>query len=200
MDPVSKFLIGMHPDERGMEVGFRFIEEMVSKLKDRFSPIYMTDGYRIYNEVFNRLMGEWSLEKYRGRGRPPIPKFKYSSRFNYGQVIKTRQGKRLENVDYKVLSGTVPADMFNTSSIERMNLTIRNGMARLKRICQTFSKSIRFLEGGCNLFRAIYNFCRPHMTLNETGRKVTPAMKIGLTEDVWSLRDLMTFSYRENIR
>ena len=49
MDPDSKYLLGMHPDERGIEVGIEFVRKMTSKLRDRFSPIYMTDGYRVYN-------------------------------------------------------------------------------------------------------------------------------------------------------
>lgn len=199
MDPDSKYLLGMHPDERGIEVGIEFVRKMTSKLRDRFSPIYMTDGYRVYNEAFLERMGEWTKAEYGGRGRPPIAKWGYSPRFNYGQVIKTRQGKKLEKVEYRILSGNVPDDKFNTSSIERMNLTIRNGMARLKRISQTFSKSLKFLEGGCDLFRGIYNFCRPHMTLMGTDGKRTPAMELGLTDRIWSMRELMTFSYRQNI-
>ena len=81
-----------------------------------------------------------------------------------------------------------------------MNLTIRNSMARLKRISQNFSKEIKDLEQCCDLFRAMYNFCRPHMSLSSGTIKVTPAMSIGLTDRVWSLRELMTFSYRKNIR
>ena len=189
----------MHPDECGIEVGHEFVGKMIRKLKDRSSPVYMTDGYRVYNEVFLQVMVEWSLAEYGGRGRPPVPKFGYSRRFNYCQVIKTRQCKKLEKVEYKIVPGDVPKDAFNTSSIERMNLTIRNGMARLKRICQTFSKSLVFLKGGCGLFKAIYNFCRPHMALNEPDCKITPAMHMGMTDGVWSLRKLMTFSYKQNI-
>lgn len=153
----------------------------------------------MYDEAFLEHTGERSRAKYGGRGRPPVAKWNLSSRFNYGQVIKTRQGKKLEKVEYKIPSGNVPEDRFNTSSIVRMNLTIRNGMARLKRICQTFPKNLRFLEGGCNLFRGVYNFCRPHMTLSGMDGKRTPAMELGLTDRVWSMRELMTFSYRQNI-
>ena len=71
MDPDSKYLLGMHPDERGIEVGIEFVRKMTSKLRDRFSPIYMTDGYRVYNEAFLERMGEWTKAEYGGRGRPP---------------------------------------------------------------------------------------------------------------------------------
>lgn len=105
MDPDSKYLLGMHPDERGIEAGIEFVKRMTSKLRDGFSPIYMTDGHRVYDEAFLEHTGERSRAKYGGRGRPPVAKWNLSSRFNYGQVIKTRQGKKLEKVEYKVPSG-----------------------------------------------------------------------------------------------
>ena len=90
MDPDSKYLLGMHPDERGIEAGIEFVKRMTSKLRDGFSPIYMTDGHRVYDEAFLEHTGERSRAKYGGRGRPPVPKWNLSSCFNYGQVIKTR--------------------------------------------------------------------------------------------------------------
>lgn len=190
----------MHPDARGKEVGYQFVDDMVCKLHDPLGPFYMTDGYKVYPEAFLRCLGVWTLKPYCGRGRRPIQKFGFPEKFNYGQVVKTRNGKRLESVDYRIVSGHVPEECFNTSAVERMNLTIRNCMARLKRISQNYSKELNDLEQACDLFRAIYNFCRPHMGLSTGTIKVTPAMKLGLTDRVWSLRELMTFSYRQNIR
>ena len=200
IDAASKYLIGMHPDERGKEVGYSFVAEMISKFDDPYSPIYMTDGYKVYTEAFLKRLGQWDRRPYRGHGRPPVWKSGYPDCLNYGQVVKTRQGKKLEKVEYKVMSGTIPEGWFNTSAVERMNLTIRNSMARLKRISQNFSKEIKDLEQCYDLFRAMYNFCRPHMSLSSGTIKVTPAMSLGLTDRVWSLRELMTFSYRKNIR
>lgn len=196
IDASSKYLIGMHPDERGKEVGYSFVDEMISKFGDPLGPVYMTDGYKVYTEAFLKSLGEWSIKPYGGRGRPPVWKFGYPDGFNYGQVVKTRNGRRLEKVEYKVISGMIPEGWFNTSTVERMNLTIRNCMARLKRITQNFSKDIVDLEQSCDLFRAMYNFCRPHMSLGAGSDKVTPAMSLGLTDRVWSLRELMTFSHR----
>ena len=46
----------------------------------------------------------------------------------------------------------------------------------------------------------VYNFCRPHMSLSKGKEKVTPAMALGVTDRVWTIGDMMTFSFRENIR
>ena len=190
----------MHPDERGNIVGYGFVGDMISKLKDPYSPIYMTDGYRVYQEALLRHLGKKVRKLYGGRGRPPKWKFRFPDYLNYGQVIKTRNGMKLENVEYKVMSGTIPEEWFNTSAVERMNLTIRNSLARLKRISMTFSKDMLALEQSCHVIKAYYNFCRPHMTLSKGHDSKSPAMEMGLTDEIWSVRKLMSFPYRQNIR
>jgi hypothetical protein len=43
------------------------------------------------------------------------------------------------------------------------------------------------------LFIAYYNYCRPHKTLTErNGRKTTPMMESGLTNHVWTIKELLT--------
>lgn len=37
------------------------------------------------------------------------------------------------------------------------------------------------------------------MTFSGMDGKRTPAMELGLTDRIWSMRELMTFSYRQNI-
>lgn len=186
----------MRADVRGKEVGYDFVEETIMKMPYGHRPYFMTDGYRVYNEAMERIYGEWSIRPYRGRGRPPVWKYSLPDDLDYGQVVKTRKGKKLESVEYIHVSGHVPAEYLNTSAVERMNLTIRNRMARLKRRCQTFSKDIGILNQSVDVFRAMYNLCSPHSSL---GKNRTPGMEIGLAEEVWDVRKLMSFSYRDNI-
>ena len=47
------------------------------------------------------------------------------------------------------------------------------------------------VEAALSLLFAFYNFCRPHMTLKEEGHKRTPAMAAGLTDHVWSAKELI---------
>jgi IS1 family transposase len=196
----------MHADERGKIVGYAFVENTIRKLRYGHRPYFMTDGYKVYNEALAQIYACWNKAHYRGRGRPPVWKWGLPDDLDYGQVVKTRKGQKLESVEYIRISGNVPREFLNTSAIERMNLTIRNRMARLKRRCQTFSKDLRMLNLSVDVFRAIYNFCSPHSSLNMKVkcnggifRKVTPAMELGLTDEVWTVRRLMRFSYRNNI-
>ena len=191
----------MDASARGAPAGKVFVNKILAKLKDKSSPIYMTDGYTVYNRAFASHFGEWRSGHITPKGRvSKHPKFFWSDRFNYGQVVKTRDGDKLESVDYVVVSGDIPKELFNTSGVERMNLTIRERMARLKRKCTTFSKDVADLQQSCDLFRSIYNFCRPHMSLGNAQRPVTPAMYMGLTDHVWGIRELMTYPYRQKVR
>ena len=73
-----------------------------------------------------------------------------------------------------------------TSHVERSNLTMRMMIRRMTRLTNAFSKKWENHEAALALFFAYYNFCRVHLTL-----KRTPAMKSGLADHVWSLRELL---------
>ena len=80
----------------------------------------------------------------------------------------------------------------NTSFVERLNLTIRQGSAYLCRrtICQARWKER--LEDHLELLRCHYNFVRPHRAL-KFGREVrTPAMQAGLTRRRLTLREIFS--------
>jgi len=77
---------------------------------------------------------------------------------------------------------------------------MRMSIRRLTRLTNGFSKKWENHEAALGLFFAHYNYCRPHMTLTEatwTGEgpptKTTPAMAAGLTDHVWTLREVLLF-------
>jgi hypothetical protein len=86
----------------------------------------------------------------------------------YGQVIKTRRNDRVVRVERRAVIGagglkqalrnSEDSVKLNTSFVERLNLTIRQGSAYLGRrtICQARSKER--LEDHIELFRCYYNF------------------------------------------
>ncbi len=78
----------------------------------------------------------------------------------------------------------------NTSFIERLNLTIRQGSLYLcqRTICHARWKER--LEDHLELLRCHYNFIRPHKAL-KFGREVrTPAMQAGLASARLSFREV----------
>jgi hypothetical protein len=58
---------------------------------------------------------------------------------------------------------------------------------RLTRLTNGFSKKLVNLQAAIAIFMTYFNLCRVHQTL-----RVTPAMEAGLTDHVWSIRELLT--------
>jgi IS1 family transposase len=82
--------------------------------------------------------------------------------------------------------GNPDPDKVCTSHVERMNLNIRMDSRRMTRLTNAFSKKWTKLCAMMSLYFAYYNFCRVHKTL-----RVTPAMEAGITDHIWSLRELL---------
>jgi IS1 family transposase len=123
------------------------------------------------------------------------------------QICKTREKGKVTDINYNLYQGTVKdaaqvivdskvSSMFNTAFIERFQSTLRQFCSRLKRKAYTFSKKIEKLEIFLSLYQGFYNIARPHATLRKESRKnTTPAMAAGLTDHVWSIRELLSYQF-----
>ena len=89
--------------------------------------------------------------------------------------------------------------MLNTSYIERLNATFRERLASLTRKCRHAVSKEATLHAGMYLIGSTYNFCIPHQQLSKAldlggcAFPCTPAMASGLTDHVWSIKELLTF-------
>jgi len=145
-------------------------------------PLITTDGYRYYAIVLGRLLGRGCI---------------------HGQVVKTYRKNRVTKVERDLSIGSEwrlrdalerseDSDCLNTSFVERLNLTIRQGSAYLRRRSPAHARLRQFLAGHLELLRCYYNFVRPHMALR-FGREVrTPAMQAGLVTRRLTFRDVFT--------
>jgi IS1 family transposase len=98
-------------------------------------------------------------------------------RYSPGEVVEAVPVPRLGNPD---------PERICTSHIERQNLTMRMQIRRLTRLTNGFSKKWENHWAALCLHFAWYNFVRIHKTL-----RVTPAMEAGLTDHIWSIRELL---------
>ena len=116
---------------------------------------------------------------------------------DYGQIVKTYgatdvQGQRryspaeIVNITRKIISGNPDPRLISTSYVERQNLTMRMHMRRLTRLTNAFSKKLDNFKSAVSLHFAYYNFVRVHKSL-----RMTPAMAGGVTDTIWSIRDLV---------
>ncbi len=132
------------------------------------------------------------------------------------QVLLVRR-RRLVRVSHRVVFGTLEAVnavlaplgcQINTAFIERLNLSIRQHVAAVGRRVTTLCKGEDGMRQQLVLFQAYHNFCLPHASLrvplgapvptNGTGsakqwQPRTPAMTAGLTDHVWTLREVLLF-------
>ena len=92
--------------------------------------------------------------------------------------------------------------------VERLNLTLRQHVAAIGRRVSTLCKGEDGLRQQLALYHVYYNFCLPHASVRQplpqpvpthgTGsakqwRPRTPAMAAGLTDHVWTLREVLLF-------
>ncbi len=117
-------------------------------------------------------------------------------RADYGMLVKQYAENKGEEKRYspaectgckrKTIIGTPNKKRISTSHVERQNLTMRMQIRRLTRLTNAFSKKWENLWAALCLHFAYYNFCRVHSSL-----RVTPAMESGLTDRVWTIRELL---------
>jgi hypothetical protein len=132
-------------------------------------------------------------------------------------VVKTVRRRRLFRVKPRVVFGTLEAVQqrlaawgwqINTAFIERVNLSIRQHVAAVGRRVRTLCKGEEGLHQQLALYQMYYNFCLPHASLRlllpqpeftkglgsaKRWRPPTPAMAAGLTDHVWTLREVVLF-------
>ena len=119
-----------------------------------------------------------------------------------GHVLKTRRNNRVVRVERRVKIGRASrltaallasedSETLHTSFIERLNLTIRQGSAYLRRRSPCHARGADQLH-GVDLLRCSYNFIRPHRALQFGRETRTPAMQGGLVSQRLALRDIFT--------
>jgi transposase InsO family protein len=136
----------------------------------------------------------------------------------YGQVKKSYQRRKLVRVSQVMRLGTQDAlqaalqglgfsGRLNTAFIERVNLTVRHGVAALARRTWATAQQAPQLLVHLEWWRAYYHFVRPHLSLRvklmqprERGgkrlaqrfRHRTPAIAAGRTTRRWTAREVLS--------
>lgn len=121
-----------------------------------------------------------------------------------GQVIKHTVRRRLVAVERRLAQGSAAATALitashggsglNTSYIERLNGTFRSRLARLGRRTRHGACQQRRLHAAMYLVGTVYNFCSWHASLvSETGRARTPALAAGLSDQGWTVDELLQY-------
>ena len=218
MDPESKLVLAIDVGERTLALAQRVVHRVVQVLAPDCAPLFLTDGFREYLTALLTHYGQWvQPARQRAHGPAPKPRWMPLPQLLYAQVIKTVRRRRLVRVSHRVVFGTLEAVQqvlaacgwqINTAFIERVNLSIRQHVAAVGRRVTTLCKGEDGMQQQLILYHVYDNFCLPHASLrqpllvpeptNGSGsaklwRPCTPAMAAGLTDHVWTLREVLLF-------
>jgi len=218
MDPESKLLLAIDIGDRTLAMAQRVVHHVTQVLAPDCTPLFLTDGFREYLTALLTHYGHW-VQPEHPQAKGPRLKSRWMPQpgLLYAQVIKTIRQRRLVRVRHRVVFGTLEAIndvlalhgwQLQTAFIERVNLSMRQHVAAVGRRVATLCKGKDGLRQQLALYHGYYNFCLPHTSVrkplllleptNGTGsakrwQPQTPAMVAGLTDHVWSLREMLLF-------
>lgn len=175
IDAESKLILSHAVGQRDANTGVRFLQRLNGAVVGQTQ--VTSDGLAVYTHNVPLYMG---------------------SRVSFAQLIKTYRNTQvehryspavIESVEIVPRFGNPDLEHVSTSYAERLNLSVRMHVRRFTRLTNAHSKSGEHHAAMMGLFVAWYNYCRKNEALGK-GR-ITPAMAAGLTDEPWSLEDLL---------
>lgn len=162
-----------------------------------------TDGWAAYPGSIRRAFRE-KVKQTVGRGRTALVAW---PDIFIATVIKHTRKRRVVEITRRMTQGTIEqaeellmqsqgGSVLNTAFIERLNATFRERLATLTRRCRHAAHRVEALSTGMYLIGCVYNFCVIHDELSSSrhfGSPSTPAMAAGLTDRIWSVKEVLTF-------
>jgi hypothetical protein len=218
MDPQSKLLVVIDVGGRTLAMAQRVVHQVAKVLAPGCVPLFLTDGLKAYGTALLTHFGFW-MQPERRHDTGPRPKSRWMPlpALLYAQVVKSYRRRRLVGVTHRVVFGSRLAIeqmlarcgwTINTAFVERLNLDIRQCVAAIGRRVNTLCQGAVGLQDQLVLFQVYHNFVLPHSSLrqrlpfpeatNGSGsakvwRPCTPAMAAGLTDHVWSLKEVLLY-------
>ena len=218
MDPTSKLLVVVDIGSRTLAMAQRVVHQVVQVLAPGCVPLFLTDGFKAYTTALLTHFGSWmQLQRRQAKGPMPKPRWRPLPELLYAQVVKSYRRRRIVGVKHRVVFGTQLAIeqvlatcgwTINTSFVERINLDIRQRVAAIGRRVNTLCQGEAGLRDQLVLFQVYHNFVLPHASLREAlakpiptngrgsakvSRPCSPAMAAGLTDHVWSLKEVLFY-------
>jgi len=216
IDPCTKILPVLHLGPRTQNMAHLLIHSLRRILAPGCFPLFTSDGLNLYFYALTAHFGRWLEVGHRGR---KARRWQVAAGLIYGQVKKSYRRRKLVRVTHVMRLGT-QADLtsalqgmgfsgrLNTAFIERVNLTVRHGVAALARRTWSTAQQAPHLLAHLQWWRAYYHFVRPHASLRvtlgqprERGGKLvaqryrqrTPAMAAGRASRQWSTREVLCY-------
>ena len=207
MEAQTKFAVVVSTGRRTLESVRRQIGELAERTDHQLPKLITSDEYQPYRRGLLEQYGLPTPRRRRGRrGRHPKPRLAAPKDLVYATVHKHRRKGRVvrtsieriygtaEQLDHALANSTVSKKV-NIAFIERYNGTDRHLNSRKGRKTYRFSKDPALHRAMTHYAQTVYNFCRPNRSLRQRGavhrwRPRSPAMAQGLSDHIWSIREL----------
>ena len=202
IDASSKLVPVLKIGPRTMNLAYSVVHELNQMLQPGCIPIFSSDGLKLYFYALTAHFGSWRQGE---EGQKPV--WEIASTFLYAQLKKIQRRRRLVRVERRMLCGELEqlkdglkalglSGKINTAFIERLNLTLRQGVSFLTRRTWGTAQYTPELEVSLDWWRGYYHFVRYHESLRvklaqplarkgkQTPRKYrrrTPASAAGFT-------------------
>jgi IS1 family transposase len=183
IDADTRLIISWLASNRSQEAADAFIADLKARTSMRLQ--ITTDGYSSYIDAIARAFPNRGdvdyaeeIKTYQNAPQPGMSPNAAASRYSPGRLQSVIRNPRI---------GMPITANISTAYMERWNLTLRMQNRRFKRLTNAYSKKFENHRHMIAMTVVFYNFCKSHKSL---GGK-TPAQVAGLTDYVWTVRDLL---------
>ncbi len=215
IDHCTKLLPVLHLGPRTQHTAHLVIHSLRQRLAPGCLPLFTSDGLNLYFYALTAHFGQWREERRRWRN---VRRWQVAASLIYGQVKKCYRRRKLVRVRPVMRLGTQAAltvalqqlgfsGRLNTAYIERVNLTVRHGIAALARRTWAAAQQSPHLLAHLEWWRAYYHFVRPHASLRvglmqprerrgkrlvQRYRPSTEALAAGRTSRRWTAHEVLS--------
>jgi len=203
IDPLTKILPSLHLGNRKNQDAMALTHDLKLRLQKDCVPAFTTDGLRGYFYAITAHFGHWTRPKSARKDHWSV-----SNDLLYGQLVKRYKGRKPAFPIMRMLWGSRKdlndllaqhgfSPIIQTAFIERVNLSIRRGVAPLMRKTWSLAQSPEHLLRHLEWWRVYYHLIRPHASLAipipglRKNRPRSPAMAAKLTAKLWTVGDVL---------
>jgi len=203
IDPLTKILPSLHLGNRKNDDAMTLTHDLKLRLKPDCIPVFTVDGLRAYFYSVTAHFGHWFRPE-----RARTNHWQVSDHLLFGQLVKQRKSRKSGFAIMRMLCGKRKdlnallkqygfAPIIQTAFIERVNLTIRRGVAPLMRKTWSLAQKPEHLLLHIEWWRAYYHFIRPHESLSILipglckYRQSSPAQAANLASKLWTVEDVL---------
>jgi IS1 family transposase len=177
IDPESKLMLSAQAGERSLAMAQAVLHQIAQLLAPDCAPLFLSDGNPTYLPAIARHFGHWvQLPRRQAKGPAPKPLWMPLPGLLYAPVVKKMRRQRMVEVKRHVVIGTQAAVdevlrawgwVINTSFVERLNLSLRQRVAPIRRRSASPCKGEEGLRHPLVLFQVYHHFVLPHASLRQ---------------------------------